>query len=84
MSKASIETDIKDYSNHGCDVVGQTSHYQNPVPHLGGKKFLVHLSFDFNDWIEIEEAKENIEEYFKRNGIPNGAISDITPMKEYK
>lgn len=84
MSKASIETDIRDYSNHGRDAVGQTSRYQNPVPHLGGKKFLIHLSFDFNDWIEIEEAKENIEEYIKRNGIPNGAISNITPMKEYK
>lgn len=26
--------------------------YQNPVPHMGGKKFLIHLEFDFKDWIE--------------------------------
>ena len=36
------------------------------------------------NWIEIEEAKENIEEYFKRNGIPQGAISNVTPISEYK
>ena len=58
--------------------------YQNPVPHLGGKKFNVNVTFDFPDWVEIDEAKENIEEYIRRNGIPNGAISNITPIKEYK
>ena len=58
--------------------------YQNPVPHMGGKKFLIHLEFDFKDWIEIEEAKENIREYYKRNGIPQGAISNVTPISAYK
>lgn len=58
--------------------------YQNPVPHMSGKKFLIHLEFDFKDWIEIEEAKENIREYFKRNGIPQGAISNVTPISAYK
>lgn len=51
---------------------------------MGGKKFLIHLEFDFKDWIEIEEAKENIREYFKRNGIPQGAISNVTPISAYK
>lgn len=58
--------------------------YQNPVPHLGGKKFNVSITFDFPDWVLLDEAKENIEEYIKRNGIPNGAISNITPRGEYK
>lgn len=84
MSKASIETDIKDYSNRGLDTVGNGHRYQNPVPHLGGKRFLVHLSFDFKDWIEIEEATENIEEYIKRNGLPKGAVSNVAPIEEYK
>ena len=58
--------------------------YQNPVPHMGGKKFLIHHEFDFKDWIEIEEAKENIREYFKRKVIPQGAISNVTPISAYK
>lgn len=51
---------------------------------MGGKKFLIHLEFDFTDWVEIEEAKENIEEYLKKNGIPEGAISNVTPTVEYR
>ena len=58
--------------------------YKNPVPHLGGKKFAVNMVFDFEDWIEIEEAKENIEEYIKQNGIPDGCICNVTPIKEYR
>ena len=58
--------------------------YKNPVPHLGGKKFNVNMTFDFPEWVEIDEAKENIEEYIKRNGIPKGTISDVTPRSEFK
>lgn len=58
--------------------------YKNPVPRLEGKKFNVNITFDFENWVEIEEAKENIKEYIYRNGIPDGCISDVTPMKEYK
>lgn len=58
--------------------------YTNPVPHLGGKKFNVNMTFDFEDWTEIEEAKAGIEEYIKRNGITAGCICNITPIKEYK
>lgn len=55
--------------------------YQNPVPHMGGKKFLIHLEFDFKDWIEIEEAKENIREYFKRNGYSARSNKQCTSNK---
>ena len=58
--------------------------YQNPVPHLDGKKFNVNITFDVPEWVEIEEAKENIEEYIKRNGIPKGCICDVTPITEFK
>lgn len=40
--------------------------YQNPVPHLGGKKFNVNMTFDFEDWTDIEDAKLSIEEYIEK------------------
>lgn len=58
--------------------------YKNPVPHLGGKKFMVKIIFDFDDWIEKEDAVKGIEEYLKNNGIPSICVSDVTPIEEYK
>ena len=58
--------------------------YQNPVPHLGGKKFNVNITFDFDDWLDVDEAKANIEEYIRRNGLPNGVVCNVTPTTDYK
>lgn len=57
--------------------------YKNPTPHLGGKKFMLRMVFDFEDWTEIDEAKGGIEHYIIENGVPKGCVSDITPHKEY-
>lgn len=57
--------------------------YKNPVPHLGGKKFNVNMTFDFKEFVDLDEAKVNIEEYIRRNGLPAGTVCDVTPVKEY-
>lgn len=58
--------------------------YNNPTPHIGGKKFLVHIAFNFEEWTDIEIAKASIEEYIRVDGLPEGAVSDVTPDKAYK
>lgn len=58
--------------------------YKNPVPHIGGKKFMLKIVFDFDEWIEQADARDSICEYIKEHGINTQNISDITPMEEYK
>ena len=36
--------------------------YQNPVPHLGGKKFNVNITFDFPEWVEMKILKNILNE----------------------
>lgn len=39
--------------------------YKNPVPHIGGKKFMLKIIFDFDEWTEVPEARDSIDEYIK-------------------
>lgn len=58
--------------------------YVNPIPRLEGKNFMVTLAFDFKEWVEPDEAQKSIIEYLNKNGFPEGSVSNITPIKEYK
>ena len=58
--------------------------YKNPIPRLGGKKFILHIPFDFDEFVEIHEAEESIKRYITENGIPKGSLTDITPYNEYR
>lgn len=58
--------------------------YKNPVPHIGGKKFMLKIIFDFDEWTEVPEARDSIVEYIKQHGINTESVSDITPIEEYK
>lgn len=60
------------------------SGYKNPIPHLGGKRFVLHMAFDFADWIEDDEAAESIKEWIAKNGIPASALENVTPTIEYR
>lgn len=57
--------------------------YKNPTPHLGGKKFMLRMVFNFEDWTEIEDAIKGIKHFIEVNGIPSTCVADITPIKEY-
>ena len=52
--------------------------YKNPIPHIGGKKFQIVVTFEFDEYIDEDEAKENVEEYFRRNGLNHDWIYDVT------
>lgn len=60
------------------------SNYKNPIPHFGGKRYAIHLVFNFDEWTEKEDAKKAFEEWIAKNGIPENSISNITPLDEYR
>lgn len=60
------------------------SKYINPIPHLDGKRYVVHLSFSFEDWIEKENAAKSIKDWIAENGIPLSALENVTPADEYR
>lgn len=58
--------------------------YKNPVPYLGGKRWCLEITFNYEDWIEAHDVKRSLEEYIAENGIPKECLKNITPIEEYK
>lgn len=58
--------------------------YQNPKPNIGGKRFILRVVVDFDDWIVKPEAAKAILDLLYQNPREvEKHLADITPIEEY-
>lgn len=58
--------------------------YQNPKPNIGGKRFILRVVVDFDDWVEKPKAAKAILDLLCQNPSKvEEHLANITPIEEY-